>query len=63
MLNWSGRAGELGGPPGPAPFPLPRGYPHVWQPSEMTGREGREAREGRVTREGRVIHCGGAVPA
>ena len=25
MLNWSGRAGELGG------------YPHVRQPSEMTG--------------------------
>ena len=23
--------------PGPAPFPLPWGYPHVWQPSEMTG--------------------------
>ena len=37
MLNWSGRAGELGGRPGPAPFPLPWGYPHVWQPSEMTG--------------------------
>ena len=37
MLNWSGRASELGGRPGPAPFPLPRGYPHVWQPSEMTG--------------------------
>ena len=28
MLNWSGRAGEL---------PLPWGYPHVRQPSEMTG--------------------------
>ena len=37
MLNWSARAGELGGQPGPALFPLPKGYPHVWQPSEMTG--------------------------
>ena len=34
MLNWSGRASELRGP---APFPLPWGYPHVRQPSEMTG--------------------------
>ena len=32
MLNWSGRAGELGGRPGLALFPLPKGYP-----SEMTG--------------------------
>ena len=33
MLLGSGRAGE---PRGPAPFPLPWGYPHVRQPSEMT---------------------------
>ena len=29
--------GSRGGRPGPAPFPLPWGYPHVRQPSEMTG--------------------------
>ena len=37
MLNWSGKAEE---PRGPAPFPLPWGYPHGRQPSEMTGRGG-----------------------
>ena len=46
MLNWSGRTGELGGRPGPALFPLPKRYPHVWPPSEMTGREGQEGRGG-----------------
>ena len=59
MLNWSGRAGELGGRPGPAPFPLPWGYPHVWQPSEMTG----PGPAGPGSRGGRPhFHIHGGIP-
>ena len=51
MLNWSGRAGELGGPARAGPISTSLGV------SPCTAAEGDDwPGEGRVAREGRVIH-------